>query len=477
MRSSKVLVLVAVVVSAALGCGEEDTVSNPGFTPLPVATASPSPTPPSQIVSANGVVYPADGDGRAMLLRGWELSRDACDNDPFADASTELPRMANLGFNAVRVPFNWECIEPTPGAYNEAYLTSYDTVFRAADQADLLVIADFNDHIPTWVLEQTGRTPKNGPLGKHGDPQFLGGWGLIYSDPTVRRHVVDLWTMMATRLHTQASLFGYDLFNEPWYDPIAAGAGLADFQAALGAEATLLTPLLQEVTDAVRTVDHTHWALVEPFWAAEASFTLPTHLGEIHDSDHRVAYAPHIYSFVMEAGGDYDPASGFVAKYWDAATQYPKTHQLPLLISEWGPQNPTTPNAGRYVQEVLAGVDQYAAGYMAFVWCTGLGGYCSLGDDGTLRGPMAQTVTAFPQRIAGTPIEIITRPESMQLRYTPNGNQPTEIVVPKAAFPAGYAVSLDGGQWSATIGEASDVIHVRADSGATAVEINITRTP
>jgi endoglycosylceramidase len=472
VRPLKTVVLIAFVVSAAVGCGE-DAVPNAGSG---VPTASPSPTPPTQVVSANGVVYPADADGRAMLLRGWEFSRDACDNDPFADAATEFPRIASLGFNAVRVPFNWECIEPTAGEYDAAYLASYDKVFRAAEQAHLMVTADLNDHIPLWVLEKTGRKPTTSALGKHGDRQFLGGWGLIYTDAVVRRHVIDLWTMMAHRLGNQASLFGYDLFNEPWYDPIAAGAGLVDFQAALEAEATQLTPMYQDLTDAVRTVDHAHWVLVEPFWAAEATFNLPTHLGEIHDPDHKVAYSPHIYNSAMEAGGDYNPASGFVDAYWAAANQYPRQYQLPVLISEWGTRNPKTPNAGRYVQDVLAGVDDYAAGYMAFAWCQGLAEWCNLADDGTPGAAMSLTVSAFPRRIAGTPVEIVTRPEEMRLQYNPTGEQPTEIVVPRAAFPTGYGVTINGGQWSATSGETFDLIAVRADRGATVVDVAISRT-
>ncbi|MFC9790139.1 cellulase family glycosylhydrolase [Rhodococcus sp. NPDC127528] len=443
--------------------------------------------PPTTVTGENGVVYPADSEGRALLLRGWEFSDDSCGPNPFSGAAEKFRQMAALGYNAVRVPFNWECVEPTLGAYDEAYLGAFARVFRAAEDAHLMVTPDLNDHFPTWVLDRARRQPGTssaefgstalgsaelGPsvLGKHGDLGFLAAWGLVYDNPEVRGRVLDLWSMFAGRFHEEPSLFGYDLFNEPLFDPLAQGAGPID---PLAAEADKLTPLYQDITDRIRAIDTTHWVLVEPFWAGVGSLAQPTRLGEIHDPQRKIAYAPHIYDLVMESGGDYDPAGGFVQRYWDAVVRYPQQHGLPLLIWEWGPRDPKSPNAGRYVDEVTAGIDAHAAGSMAFVWCTGLSGWCNLDENGIPGAAMAGTVSAYPQRIAGVPITLGTSRVGTNLRYRPSGDQPTLMVVPKAAYPRGYEVDVVGATYTVTPDDTFDVVGISADPASATVEVTV----
>ncbi|MFC4602397.1 cellulase family glycosylhydrolase [Rhodococcus kronopolitis] len=455
-----------------------------------VGTSVSSAAPPPTVTGENGVVYPTDPQGRALLLRGWEFADESCGPEAFAETPEKFRQMADLGYNAIRVPFNWECAEPTEGNYDEAYLTAYTTVFRAAEAAELVVTPVLNDHFPGWVLERAGDRPATSSaelgsatlgstdvgasvLGKHGDLEFLAAWGLVYDDAEVRGRVLDLWELLAGRFHDEPSLFGYDLFNEPWFDPLATGSSLLD---PFAGEADRLTSLYQDIADRIRTVDATHWLLVEPFWAGVGSLALPTRLGEIRDSAQKVAYAPHIYSLAMEAGGDYDPAGGFVADYWDAVVGYAQRYRLPLLIWEWGPQNPKTPNADRYVREVMAGIDAHAAGSMSFAWCTGLSGWCNLGEDGVPGAAMAQTVGAYPQRIAGEPISLATDPAAgATLSFRPRGEAPTVMVVPKAAYPNGYDVDLDGGAYTVTPNGTFDVLDITADPTADRVDVTVGR--
>ncbi|MGW6379187.1 cellulase family glycosylhydrolase [Rhodococcus sp. NPDC055112] len=313
---------------------------------------------------------------------------------------------------------------------------------------------------------------ESGPsvLGKHGDPAFLAAWGLVFDDPEIRAGVLDLWQTFVERFHREPSLFGYDLFNEPWFDPASRGLGVLD---PLAAEGEKLTPLYQDLVDRIRTVDTVHWVLVEPFWGGVGSRGLPTRLGEIHDPQRKLAYAPHVYDLVMESGGDYTPAGGFVERYWDAVVRYPREHGMPLLIWEWGTRNPKSANAARYVQEVVSGIDDHSAGSMAFAWCAGLAEWCNLGADGRPGAAMAATVAAYPQRIAGLPVSLDTDPVRTHLRYRPEGDDPTVMVVPRAAFPAGYDVVVAGGSHNVESDGGVDVIRIGADPGAATVEVTV----
>lgn len=429
---------------------------------------------PATVTGTNGVVYPLDGSGRAVVLRGWEVANDSCNDDPFATARRAIPEMAALGFNAVRVPFNWECLEPEPDRIDQTYLDSLASVFPVAAQAGVAVTPDFNDHFPTWVLDKTGREHADGGpvLGKHGDPQFVGAFGLLYHDAEVREAFIDAWKTVVERIHGEPSLYGYDLLNEPWYDNAAGGSPTTDVAAAQKAEARDLTPLYQELVDAIREIDSTHWILVEPFWAEVASLALPTNLGAIDDPAKRIIYAPHLYDLTMEAGGDYDPSSDFLDRYFAAVTTYPSEHKLPLVVWEWGPRRPASPTAATFVQRALEGFDAHTAGNMAFTWCTGLDGWCGLGDDRRPGASMAATITPIPSRIAGTPVKVRVTASTTQLTYRPDGSVAlTEVRLPPALQGDRLDVTVDGAE---IVGDTGDpVLRIRACEGADQVTVTV----
>lgn len=452
---------VLALAALAPGCGGADEAAAPAATPV-------------KIVGRNGAVYPADASGRAMVLWGWELSRDRCDSDPFADAATVLPEMASFGYGAVRVPINWECIEPTYGHVDEAYLASYDRVFRAAESVGMLVTPDLNAHFPAWVLAKTGRAQTSDPLlGSHGDEQFVGAYGLVYDDPEVHDHLLGIWTLLVERWHAEPSLFGWDLWNEPWWDPVPSGTALGDFDAAMAAERTKLTPFYQAVTDTIRAVDREHWILLEPFWAGTSSFLRPTQLGAISDPVGKVAYAPHVYNLPMEIGADYDPSTRFVERYWGEVVAYPDAQGLPILVWEWGPREPTTAHAVDYVQGVLDGIDAHAAGSMGFVWCKGLGGWCGLDANGAPGGAMKRLVAAYAPRIAGTPVRMSHRDGVFHLEWEPTPGGTTEVVVPNAAYPTGHVDTLVGATSKTVAGAGIETLRIVADEGASLVTLDV----
>ncbi|MGW6379188.1 hypothetical protein ACWFRB_24290 [Rhodococcus sp. NPDC055112] len=60
-------------------------------------SALPAEAGPTTVTGENGVIYPADSSGRAVLLRGWEFFDDSCGPDSFTAAAETFPQMAALG--------------------------------------------------------------------------------------------------------------------------------------------------------------------------------------------------------------------------------------------------------------------------------------------------------------------------------------------------------------------------------------------
>src|SRR6266404_1588722 len=86
-----------------------------------------------------------DDAGGVVLLRGVDVAGNA-KVPPFraiTDAA-QLDPLPRLGVDVVRLLFTWEAYEPSPGAYDDAYLAYYNGVVDAAAARGLWVVADFH---------------------------------------------------------------------------------------------------------------------------------------------------------------------------------------------------------------------------------------------------------------------------------------------------------------------------------------------
>src|SRR6478672_4158127 len=135
-------------------------------------------------------VHLRDAEGRVAIMRGVNARVQGVFDVTFDDGRTALEpipaltdadctRMRQLGFDLLRLPINWSGIEPTRGAYAEAYLQKVDAAIDCAANAGVFVLVDLHqdayskeigeDGAPLWAIQPAPTELLQGPLEDLGD--------------------------------------------------------------------------------------------------------------------------------------------------------------------------------------------------------------------------------------------------------------------------------------------------------------------
>ena len=211
-----------------------------------------------------------DARGRVVMLRGVNIAGNS-KVPPFAvvDQPEMLDPLPRLGLNVLRFLFTWEAFEPTPGVYDQDYLTYYRNAVDWAWQRGIYVILDIHqdgfsrytlggcgEGFPQWALppEVPVHTPDNSDACKRwglrmnvdGEMQFA--WREFFRGANgVRDRYLDMMGFLAGVFNGHPGVIGYDLINEPWGD-----------------EVTELAPLYEETAARIRAQDPTGIIFIEP---------------------------------------------------------------------------------------------------------------------------------------------------------------------------------------------------------------------
>ncbi len=393
-----------------------------------------------------------DAQGRAVILRGVNLSGEH-KSKPYLgfQGRADVERVASVwGFNALRFFISWSALEPTKGAYDEAYLDKVAQRMQWARSAGLVVILDMHQDVygegfggngaPRWTCDEAlykAHKPTSPWFANYASKPVMTCFDRLYSDAALRGRYAAAWKRVAARLGDQEAVIGFDPINEPHW----GSANLFSF------EEKLLAPFYDEVVAAVREAAPGWVAFLEPSSSRNLGF--PSGLKRpFAYAD--VVYAPHSYDSAAEQGLGFSPAlrTKLIANI-AALRKEARALDAALWIGEYGG---IASDAGitAYMDATYDGAAAVAGGSMYWDHTRGSKGYGLLEDDGSEKQALLDVlVRPYPRRVAGDPTGFAFDETSgtFTLTFTPaalTGDAPTVIAVPGRIYSGGYTVSCGG---------------------------------
>jgi len=381
-----------------------------------------------------------DQQGRSVILRGVNARVRTVFDVAFDDgrvAVEEIPelttadcqRMAELGFNFLRLPISWSAVEPRRGEYSEPYLLAVDAAVECAAGAGLYVLIDFHqdafskeigeDGAPLWAILPAPTQLLEGPLmdlterrlslqvSKAFDSFFAAG------DPDgLQKSFIDALAHVAAHYADAPGVAGFEIFNEPPMDP------------------DRLYPFTYAAAERLRAVAPKKLIFFEPpvtrnqtDQAALATAPFPV-AGAI--------YSPHVYTSVGDSFGieELEPSV-------ENARGEAESWKTPLFIGEFG-HNPDA-HGQKFVGLQFDLQDKYLASSALWLWKEHVQGSWGFFDYDQASStfserPLVVATASRPwaQRIAGTPTQMQWDPAAGRLTvaYEQAVDAPNVIAVP-----------------------------------------------
>lgn len=222
----------------------------------------------------------------------------------------DIKKISQLGFNCIRVPFNYRLIEKTPYRYDQEGVRFLDRVIRWAKKYKIWVILDLHaapgaqNH--DWHSDSLGKAE-------------------LWTKKENQDRTLALWEFLADRYKDEECVAGYDLLNE-----------------AVLANTKLLNRFYKKVIKRIRSVDKNHILFIEGnVWATDVDcldrFDDDNYVLSIHN------YAPFEFAFNFIPHSSYpfkSPQGGWNKKVTRRhLSQYKKISQkrdLPIFVGEFG---------------------------------------------------------------------------------------------------------------------------------------------
>jgi endoglycosylceramidase len=448
-----------------------------------------------------------DEQGRALIFHGVNVSSSAkgtADNHPvFTEADADRVAL-DWGFDFVRYLIFWSAVEPSKGAYDQAYLDGVEARLDWFAERGVHVLVDMHqdvysaqfccDGAPTWAIEDDGLPfeLQSQWFANYFEPAvqaaFDNFWEHDGDHPELQDAYVEAWKVVAERLRDHPAVIGYDMMNEPnpgsRFDALeAVGLKPQPNSPSPGFDRDYLGPFYQRVIDGIREVDEDTWLFFEPRYGAPGNGS-PSFLPALTDprrGEDRLVYAPHLYSVRAEASGSYAESDDTVAS-WEANRALElETLRAPLVMGEWG-FDLGTKDADRYMRDVLDMADRALASWA--YWSYDLGSWGPVLGDGSDAWSVDLLTRPYPRAVAGTPVAFgfdpDTRVFTLEVARREGVTGATEVHVPKARlYPEGYAVEVSDaeGTWSSSWDDARQILSLTLDPSAATHTVTIRPAP
>ena len=224
----------------------------------------------------------------------------------------DFQRIALLGANVIRVPFNYRLLEKSPYVYSRKGFGYLDKVFSWAKHYGLGVILDLH------------AAPGAQNCDWHADSD---GRALLWEKQARQNRTCALWQKIADRFKDQPALVGYDVLNEP----------------VLGSRSTqTLKKFYQKVIKSIRTVDKKSIIFLEgDIWAQRIDFLTSLIQENIALSIH--TYQPLNYTFnftpFYQFPGKIDGIiwnKTRIHKYLEPYSKFSRKNKVRIFVGEFG---------------------------------------------------------------------------------------------------------------------------------------------
>jgi hypothetical protein len=401
--------------------------------PLLLAACGGSDTPARTSPLWSDGTHLRDDAGRIALLRGVNARVEGVFDVTFDDgrtalepipplSATDCARMRALGFDLLRLPINWSGVEPTRGAYDEAYLARVDAAIACAADAGLYVIVDLHqdayskeigeDGAPLWAIQPPPDELLGGPLtdltARRVSSQVQAAFRTFFDvddESGLQAAFSSMIGHVAARWAEHPGVIGFELFNEPdtgtaELDAFYRRAGQAVRDAAPTKLVFFEPPALRNLTDFIPLPD-------EPFPITGA------------------VYSPHIYTYVFQSDqrafeqATLEDLEQSIGAARDEATAF----GAPLFIGEFGVAPVDATANVHWMQSQAQLHDRYLASSAFWVWKEQSQGRWGVFDYDDARGAWSERPLVVGwlsrvrvTRIAGTPIENESSPAGDAVR-------------------------------------------------------------
>lgn len=455
-----------------------------------------TPIPPVELPHARLTTSPQgrmlDALGRDVALRGLNTGgrskfapflpftvADPADLDAVRqEADVYFGRMPAWGLDAVRMPFSWEALEPTPGRYDSAYLARYEAMLDAAWAHGLRVIIDFHqdvyaspfcgDGFPPWSIPTPDPPPPthdcpNWFAGYFGNADMRESFDRFWSDADgLQGQYMAMWLTMAEAFGDHPAVVGFEPMNEP-------GWGTSDDLDAFKED--VLVPFYADVAAQLRAVAPD--VLVFYDGPGADSTGVGSHFRPAGEG---LAYAPHRYDQSLLFGNAWSGADPSPALR--SAAMFGARNGVPVLLGEFGYTHGAEGGDG-WLTVVMDVVDERRMSATLWEYSTSPelwnGEDLSVTEaDGSERPILDAYVRPWVPAVAGDGIEVGWDGEAGELAASWVATEGvTEVIVPARRFPAGpESIELQGAGACYTWVPEQGRLRVAAPSG-TAVALTV----
>jgi endoglycosylceramidase len=446
-----------------------------------------------------------DATGRVVIVHGINMVYKLPPYYPAAVGfgDDDAAFLSRNGLDAVRVGVIWKALEPSPGSYDDAYLSQIASTVDTLARHGVLALLDFHQDLfnerfqgegaPDWAVQDSilpnpslgfpGNYLAN-PALQHALDAFWnnspgpGGVGL-------QNRFAAAWAHVAARLRGSASILGYELFNEPWpgtvWQPCALPPGCPGFDA-------LLTAFNRRIDAGIRSADRRGLVWYEPNVLFNSGST--SHLGPI--GDRAAGFAFHDYCLTVPSSGTSAVCDQADDRVFTNAVAHATSTRDALLETEFGATDNTA-----YLDDMVSRADRFMVPWLEWAYCgcgdpttTGPGTKQAIVVDprqpptgsNLVQGTLRALVEPYPRVVAGTPrgwsfdrssrtfrLSFTTARASGRGRF--RAGAISEIVTPALVYGRSYAARVRGGRIVSRPG--ASLLQVASCRGATSVSVAV----